>query len=69
MSHLRRCGNVNDVKLLPDRLMVGHLVLVQGIEVRVLVGQHERIKRFIALFLVLPEERAGSTFVKDSKPD
>ena len=25
---------------LPDRLMVGHMVLVHGIEVRVLVGQH-----------------------------
>lgn len=27
------------VHILPDRLMVGHMVLVHGIEVRVLVGQ------------------------------
>lgn len=31
-------------RVLPGRLMVGHLVLVQGIEVRVLAGQHEKYK-------------------------
>ncbi|MFM2424417.1 MAG: hypothetical protein RLZZ70_808 [Candidatus Parcubacteria bacterium] len=42
--------------ILPDRLMVGHLVLVQGIEVRVLVGQRvEKAPIWVFFRYSLPE--------------
>gem|GEM_PF-6853569 len=38
-------GRVRIYHVLPDRLMVGHQVLVLSIEVRILVGQH--FNRFV----------------------
>lgn len=47
--------------------MVGHMVLVHGIEVRVLVGQQESLSAFWRFFSCCPTEQSGRLFVRTRK--